>query len=85
MRNAKNSKSLLLETIKATFEPIRVHGKELELVDSAKLQGITITSDLSWNTHVNDVIKNAAKRLCFLVPLKRAKVPCNDGYFTSLV
>ena len=52
---------------KATFEPIRVHGKELELVDSAKLIGITITSDLSWNTHVNDVIKKAAKRLYFLV------------------
>ena len=27
---------------------------------------------------VNDVIKNAAKRLYFLVQLKRAKVPCND-------
>ena len=63
---------------KATFESIRVHGKELELVDSAKLLGITITSDLSWNTHVNDVIKKAAKRLYFLVQLKRAKVPCND-------
>ena len=63
---------------KATFEPIRVYSKELELVDSAKLLGITITSDLSWNTHVNDVIKKAAKRLYFLVQLKRAKVPCND-------
>ena len=63
---------------KATFEPIRVHGKELELVDSAKLLGITITSDLSWNTHVNDVIKKAAKRLYFLVQLKGAKVTCND-------
>ena len=37
---------------KATFEPVRVHGKELELIDSVKLLGITITSDLSWNTHV---------------------------------
>ena len=63
---------------KARFEAIRVHGKELELVDSAKLLVITITSDLSWNTHVNDVIKKAAKRLYFLVQLKRAKVPCND-------
>ena len=63
---------------KAIFEPIRVHGKELELVDNAKLLGITITSDLSWNTHVNDVTKKAAKRLYLLVQLKRAKVPCND-------
>ena len=51
---------------------------ELELVDSLKLVGITITSDLSWNTNVNVVIKKAAKRLYFLVQLKRAKVPSND-------
>ena len=62
----------------ATFEPVRVHGKELELVDSAKLLEITITRDLSWNTHVNVVIKKAAKRLYFLVQLKRAKASCND-------
>ena len=62
----------------ATFEPVRVHGKELELVDSAKLLEITITRDLSWNTHVNAVIKKAAKRLYFLVQLKRAKASCND-------
>ena len=36
-------------------------------------------STYHWNTHVNDVIKKAAKRLYFLVQLKRAKVPCyND-------
>ena len=58
----------------ATFEPIRVHGKELEHVDSAKLLGMAITRDLSWNTHVNDVIKKAAKRLYFLAQLKRATV-----------
>ena len=63
---------------RATFEPIGVHSKELELADSAKLLGITTTSDLSWNTHVNDVIKKAAKRLYFVVQLKRARVPCND-------
>ena len=60
---------------KAIFEPIGVHGKELELVDSAKLLEITITSDLSWNTHVNDVIKKAAKRLYVLVQLKGPRFP----------
>ena len=44
MRNAKSSS-------KATFELIRVHGKELELDDSGKLLGTTITSDLPWNIH----------------------------------
>ena len=50
---------------KAIFEPITVYGKELELVDSAKLLGTTITSDLSWNTHVNDVVKKQPKGYTF--------------------
>ena len=61
---------------KAIFKPIRVSCKVL--VDSEKLLGITITSDLSRNTHANDVIKKTAKRLNFLVQLRKTKVHCND-------
>ena len=60
--------------------------KELDLVVSAKLLGITITTDLSWNTNVNDVFKKATKRLYLLIQQKRVKVPCNDlGLFTTRV
>ena len=34
--------------------------------------GVIITSDLSWNGHVNETVKKASKRLYFLVQLKRA-------------
>lgn len=44
-----------------------VGGKELEVVDSAKLLGVTIRSSPSWNAHINEVIKKASKRLYFLV------------------
>ena len=37
-----------------------------------------ITSDLSWNEHINETVKKASKRLYFLVQLKRAKLPCRD-------
>ena len=40
-----------------------------------------ITSDLSWNEHVNEIVKKASKRLYFLVQLKRAKLPCRDLVF----
>ncbi len=60
------------------FQPIYVNGKELEIVKSAKLLGVTVTSDLSWNVHINNVIKKAAKRLYFLVQLKRANLPRKD-------
>ena len=49
-------------------------GKELEVVDSAKLLGVTIRSSPSWNAHINEVIKKASKRLYFLVQLKRTGV-----------
>ena len=64
--------------MKQVFEPVKVDGKELEVVTRAKLLGITLSSDLSWNDHINEVIKKASKRLYFLVQLKRAKVPRED-------
>ena len=73
--------------MKQVFEPVKVDGKELEVVTRAKLLGITLSSDLSWNDHINEVIKKASKRLYFLVQLKRAKVPRKDlglFYFTCI-
>ena len=55
-----------------------VGGKGLEVVDSVKLLGVTISSSLSWNFHVDDLIKKVSKRVYFLAQLKRARVPPND-------
>ena len=40
--------------------------------------GEIITSDLSWNEHINETVEKESKRLYFLVQLKRAKLPCRD-------
>ena len=48
------------------------------MVDSVKLLGVTISSSLSWNLHIDEVIKKASKRLYFLVQLKRARGPPSD-------
>ena len=63
---------------KQVFEQVKVGGKDLEVVTRAQLSGVTISSVLSWNELINDVIKKASKRLYFLVLFKRAKVPCAD-------
>ena len=55
-----------------------MNGNQLAAVRSAKLLGVIITSDFSWNELVNETVKKASKRLYFLVQLKRAKLPCRD-------
>ena len=46
---------------------------------------LNISSDLTWNIHINETIKKASMRLYFLVQLKRAKVARTDlGLFYSI-
>ena len=78
--NSEKCKELRISFTKkqSEFHPILVTGNQLEAVISAKLLGVIITSDLSWNEHINETVKKASKRLYFLVQLKRAKLPCRD-------
>ena len=39
-----------------------------------KLLGVTISHDLSWNKHVENIVKKAGKRLYMLYQLKRAGI-----------
>ena len=34
------------------LDQVTVNGKEIELVDSAKLLGVTISNNLTWNDHI---------------------------------
>ena len=60
------------------FPPVVIGGECIKVVTDTKLLGVTISSDLSWNVHITEVIKRAAKRLCFLIQLKRARVSRKD-------
>ena len=60
------------------FEPVIVDGQELSVVSSAKILGVTLSSDLTWNDRVNEAIRKASKRLYFLVLPKRAGVNPHD-------
>ena len=52
---------------KPDLPPLMACGNALEVVDSAKLLGVTITSNLTWNLHVAEVIKKTSKRIYFLL------------------
>ena len=45
------------------FEPILINGDALEVVDSVKLLGLNISSDLTWNIYINETVKKGYKRL----------------------
>ena len=78
--NREKCKELRISFAKneAQCAPIVVDGKELEVVTSAKLLGLTISKNFQWSEHVSHVIKKASKRVYFLVQLKRSGVPRHD-------
>ena len=78
--NADNCKDLRISFAKEqrVFHSVIIQGKEVELVTSTKLLGLTIANNLTWNDHVTEITKKAIKRLYFLTQLKRAGVPKQD-------
>ena len=46
-----------------SFDPIVLNGKELEVVTNFKLLGVNIHNKLTWNHHIDDVVKKFNKRL----------------------
>jgi len=73
--------------IKPQLAPIVVSNQELKCVESAKLLGVTISNNLTWNDHIGQTIKKASKRMFFLVQLKRAKVSRHELilFYTSCI
>ena len=53
---------------------ILIEGKVVERVDHVKLLGITLSNDLTWKRHVDNIVKKAGKRIYILYQLKRAGV-----------
>ena len=59
----------------------------MEVVTNFKLLGLNINNKLTWNHHIDDVVKKVKKRLYCLKQLKRGKVPCKNlaTFYTSCI
>ena len=57
---------------------IYMNGNYIERVSQAKVLGVTISSDLRWNAHVDEIISKARKRVYMIYQLKRAGINQND-------
>ena len=73
--------------VERDFPPVVIDGVNIKVVESAKLLGLTISNDLTWNAHITEVIKKASKRLYFLIQLKRANVSKSDlsRFYTACI
>ena len=61
-----NMMQLTRKRIKKIRASYTLEGTNLENVESIKYLGVTITSDLRWNTHVSNVCTKANRTLGFL-------------------
>ena len=64
--NSDKTKELLVDYSRklSSVPNINIQGKDIECVDTTKLLGVTITSDLTWGEYVDTVHSKAAHWLC---------------------
>ena len=81
--NSKKSKEMIISFthdvhFKKSVPNIIIEGNPVEVVDHAKLLGVILSDDLTWNMHVDSIVKKAAKRVYMLYQLKRAGISQSD-------
>ena len=62
----------------STIPRLIIDGNEIDNVQYAKLLGVTISNDLTWNKHVENIIAKPGKRVYMLCQLKRAGIGQHD-------
>ena len=69
------------------FDPVTVDGTHIQTTTSSKLLGLIINITLTWNDHVDTLIKKAARKTYLLVQLKWARVPAEDlvAYYCACI
>ena len=60
------------------YSGVKVNGQDLECVKQTVIFRFQISSDLTWNNHISEVVKKVNKRLYFLRQLKRAQVKSEE-------
>ena len=64
----------------------QLHGHTLEVVNASKYLGVTITDDLSWETHVQNVVCKANRTLGFVRRnLKDCTKPVKDLTYKTMI
>ena len=81
--NSDKSKEMLTSIMqdpdcRSTVPRLINDGNEIDGVQYAKLLGVTISNDLTWNRHVESIVAKAGKIVYILYQLKRAGIGQHD-------
>ena len=66
------------DNFRSTIPNIKIDGSDTELVCRAKLLGVTISQELTWTKHVENIVKKADKPLYVTYQLKRVEIIQKD-------
>ena len=88
--NSDETKELVINFNRPNEEsmsPLYIADQPIKSAKSEKLLGVTLNSELSWNNHIENLVKSASRKLYFLVQLKRASVVQADivQYYLSCI
>ena len=80
--NYKKSKEMIISfahyvNFTKSVPNIIIEGNPVEVVKHAKLIGVILSDDLSWNMHVDSIVKEAAKRVHHVVSAEESRYTAN--------
>ncbi len=79
--NPKKCREMLISFLKyslSNFDTIHISGMPVEKVPSYKLLGLILSEYLTWNSHIDYILKKANSRLYALRQLKKAGLSQHD-------
>ena len=80
--NAKKTTEMLIhfgkKLKKETVSPLEINGEQIQRVQSFKLLGVILSSDLSWGQHVSYMLNKISKRYYLIFELARIRIPSHE-------
>ena len=88
--NPKKCRELVinfLQYLPASPGMLHIDGSPVRRVETYKILGVHLSSDLTWNVHIEYIVRKASKRLYALRSLKKAGVQPSDlvGIYCALI